>query len=173
MNRAVNILVVLFFMQGVIFGQVPMVQDSLLTLNIEEGSQTKQLKTEDILLLNLYYRYKEYVVYKNAPFKGLSFDIDKPFLQNRFFDQLTFGLGAFTWDFKETGNKRVGGALFGHPLFMGWEFTLYNQFRLTAGTTLMEERYSSDNSRRMVPVNSFLGVSGKFPLNFKAKNPTP
>ena len=160
-------LLVLISMQALAQTPAP-VFNSNLPYNYDH-QELVQKEADQLILMLLYKQYKENIVYKNSPYKGVTFQMNTLSTANRLWSDVNFGIGAFTMDFKETGGKDVGGVLFDCPIYMGLDFKLYNQFHFSAGTTFLERRYQDENMQRMLLVNSFLGVTGKFSLNRKEK----
>ena len=130
-----------------------------------EFSPFQKTEGQFLAVYQFYRKYKENIVYKNAPFKGLYFDMSDRLKDHRFFQEVAFGMGAFTWDFKEAGNRKVSGLLFGKPLYLGWDFKLQNQLYITAGTTLLETHRFYDHTSKTMLFNTFWGLSGKFNIN--------
>jgi hypothetical protein len=162
-----SLLIVLISMQ--VLTQTPAL---ILDYNLPSSYDHQELvqkEADQLFLILLYKQYKENIVYKNSPYKGLSFQMNTLSTANKLWSDVNFGVGAFTMDFKETGGKDVGGVLFDYPIYMGLDFKLYNQFHFSAGTTFLERRYQDENMQRMLLVNSFLGVTGKFSLNPREK----
>ncbi len=132
--------------------------------HLYQNQNSQKGQTHQLFLIQLYKQYREYLVYKNAPYKGFTFDLKGRIAQNRLWNQAQFGIGAFTWDFKDPANRKVSGVLFDKPIYLGWDFMLYNQLNFSVGTTVFEQRIQDNQINKTHLFNSFLGWRGKFKI---------
>jgi hypothetical protein len=168
-----KLLLSLFFL--ILSHTIALVQDPVFVFDAAfsynlDFQQLEKDKSDQLFLMLLYNQYRENIVYKNAPYKGVSFQMNRLSTLNKSWSEVNFCLGAFTQDFKETGRKEVGGVLFNYPVYMGWNFKLYNHIHFSTGATFLERRYFDNNISKTRLISYYLGITGKFPINMARKN---